>query len=72
MFNMYLPKYLEQTNLFYNLSKMDHLAKRTIQLAMKEGDQPITDKTLLSQLERAIEDIEVDFKKLRQLETKNR
>jgi hypothetical protein len=29
---------------------------------MKEGDQPIQDKTLLSQLERAIEDIEVDFK----------
>jgi hypothetical protein len=39
---------------------------------MKEGDQPIQDKTLLSQLERAIEDIEVDFKKLRQLETTNR
>lgn len=51
---------------------MDHLAKRTIQLTMKEGDQPIQDKTLLSQLERAIEDIEVDFKKLRQLEAKNR
>jgi hypothetical protein len=41
---------------------MDHLAKRTIQLAMKEGDQPITDKTLLSQFEIAIEDIEGDFK----------
>ena len=51
---------------------MDHLAKRTIQLAMKEGDQAIQDKTLLSQLERAIEDIEGDFKKLRHLETKNR
>jgi hypothetical protein len=45
---------------------MDHLAKRTIQLTMKEGHQPIQDKTLVSQLERAIEDIEVDFKKLRQ------
>ena len=50
---------------------MDHLAKRTIQLTMKEGDQPIQDKALLSQLERAIDDIEVDFKKLGQLETKN-
>jgi hypothetical protein len=37
---------------------MDHLAKRTIQLTMKEGEQPIQDKALLSQLERAIEDIE--------------
>ena len=51
---------------------MGHLAKRTIQLTMKEGDQPIQDKTLLSQLERAIEDIEGDFKKLRHLETENR
>jgi hypothetical protein len=51
---------------------MDHLAKRTIQLVMKEGDQPITDKTLLSQFEIAIEDIEGDFKKLRHLETQNR
>ena len=51
---------------------MDHLAKRAIHLAMKEGDQPIQDKTLLSQLERAIEDIEGDFKQLRHLETKNR
>ena len=51
---------------------MDHLAKRAIQLTMKEGDQPITDTTLLSQLERAIEGIEVDFKKLRHLETQNR
>jgi hypothetical protein len=49
-----------------------HLAKRTIQLAMKEGHQPIQDKALVSQLERAIEDIEVDFKKLGQMETKNR
>jgi hypothetical protein len=51
---------------------MDHLAKRTIQLTMKEGDQPIQDKTVLSQLETAIEDIKGDLKKLRQLETKNR
>ena len=51
---------------------MDHLAKRTIQLTMKEGDQPIQDKQLLSQLERAIEDIDGDFKKLHHLETKNR
>jgi hypothetical protein len=51
---------------------MDHLAKRTIQLTMKEGNQPIQDKTLLSQLERAIEDIEGDLKKLCQLEIKNR
>ena len=50
---------------------MDHLAKRTIELAMKEGDQPIQDNTLLSQLERAIGDIEGDIKKLRHLETKN-
>ena len=70
MFNIY--KYITQTNVSYNLSKMDHLAKRIIQLAMKEEAQPITDKTLLSQLEIAIEDIEGDLKKLRHLETQNR
>lgn len=51
---------------------MDPLAKQIIDMSIKEGDIPDQDIPVLSQLKKAIGDIQMNLQKIPDLENENR